>query len=128
MLEECCRVRLAEHLLQQPELERRLTRRCAIGDRSQQHFRLRILSARDQRSRFERGNGRIVIVELVCECLDLRVAAFHVGAGRGLQRRLCLGAAGHLRVAARGKRDACDEGERRRKGQAARVHRGSYYI
>ena len=79
------RVRAAEHLLQQPEHERRFARRRLSNDRPQHGFGLRVPAARDRGARLQRDDVRIARVEFVGELIDLLVPPFEEGASGELQ-------------------------------------------
>ena len=79
------RLRTAEHLLQEPEHERRLARRRPGDDRPQRGFGLRVPAARDSGARLQRDDVRIARVEFVGELIDLLVPPFKEGASGELQ-------------------------------------------
>ena len=59
------RLGAAEHLQQQPELERRVAGRRALGNRPQRCFSFLISAARDRRAGVQRRDGRILRIQLV---------------------------------------------------------------
>ena len=65
----------AEHVEQQPELERGLARRRASGDRPEQRLGVLVPAARDQRARPHRGDIGVLLIELLDERRPLRRSA-----------------------------------------------------
>ena len=94
-IEQRVALRPAEHLQEQPQLERGIAARRALGRRPQRRLGLLVASARDQRTRRQRHHGGILPVERRRQRRDVVVAAFEEGA-RGVLK-VGLGAARGLR-------------------------------
>ena len=123
--EETRRIRLAEHLLQQPELQRRFARRQTRRDGPQHRLRLRVAPALDRRLRFHRDDVRVARVQFVGDRIDFVVARVDERAHGALQRRRRTAA----RRLGRPRRGQCEEHQRGGKEErASEQHRDSYYI
>ena len=122
----------AEHLLKQPELERRVTRRRARRRRPQRRISLRVPPARDRGARFQRHDVRVARVELVRQRVDFVVPSLDEGAGDDLERLRWCGPARPLRNHQHGAQRYRDARNQGRNVQPARQrqtdHGASYYI